>query len=709
MQRLEGAARVAPATAPHMPALPAALHAATPELPPHVLPPVRRSSRPPLPDRPGPSPAPAAGHRSPASLGAAPPDAVPTPRQTPPSQSLLARAGLAGRAASRSVSRATFWAARPLRASARAEQRGAAPALGWLARMALLIEICLFGLIVIAPLGNTTQSISPLARAWAWIFAPARLIFPGLNLRIGTLPDQSQPVWPGEVIATVFAALLILACAALAVVLLRCLWQHGSRRRHLALALVAAAVLGGTLILLPTLPSNDIYSYIIYGRIAALHHANPLVAVPADFPSDPFRTFVYWRSVRSIYGPVWLMVSSGITGLAEALGGSLATYVLLFKLLGLACHLLNMLLIWGILSVIAPRRRLVGTLLYGWNPLALLEFCSSAHNDALMLTFLLAGVLLLVRRWEVPALVAIGLSIATKYVPLALLPFYLFYVVRQAMFAEGDRLCVASRAAGALDADALDADARRSIWADRRLVLAGARAAGWRLGVVLGVVVVATLPYWAGPGTLQSVLYSPPAERLDNSLLQFIAWPLQAILQTPFGVFPSVAAVVVDTTLKIAALLGFVALWLYEFRRAKSLPGALDAWGWTLLWYVLVASGWFWPWYVTWVLAVVALLPWSKLSVTALLLSGGVLVLYAFAPLSGLTAYAPVYQWRALLEFGPAAAYLLWVTLARRWSAPRGMLDNESEPSAPAVPPIAAEPPATAAEREDAAPSLSNV
>ena len=26
----------------------------------------------------------------------------------------------------------------------------------------------------------------------------------------------------------------------------------------------------------------------------------------------------------------------------------------------------------------------------------------------------------------------------------------------------------------------------------------------------------------------------------------------------------------------------------------------LAGWGWILLWYALVASGWFWPWYVTW-------------------------------------------------------------------------------------------------------------
>ena len=41
----------------------------------------------------------------------------------------------------------------------------------------------------------------------------------------------------------------------------------------------------------------------------------------------------------------------------------------LFKGLALLAHLVNCVLIWGILSEIAPSRRILGTLLYAWNPL----------------------------------------------------------------------------------------------------------------------------------------------------------------------------------------------------------------------------------------------------------------------------------------------------------------------------------------------------
>ncbi|HEX8032961.1 MAG TPA: hypothetical protein VF510_03900, partial [Ktedonobacterales bacterium] len=84
--------------------------------------------------------------------------------------------------------------------------------------------------------------------------------------------------------------------------------------------------------------------------------------------------------------------------------------------------------------------------------------------------------------------------------------------------------------------------------------------------------------------------------------------------------------------------------------------GMIEAWGWALFAYVAIASGWFWPWYVTWVVAFAVLAPWGTLTVAALLLAGGTLTLYAFLPLYA----APVYGFRALLAFGPALGYLGW-------------------------------------------------
>lgn len=561
------------------------------------------------------------------------------------------------------------------------------PSLWWLLRIGALIEVCFLGLIVVTPLGGLSQSASPLVRAWPWLLAPARLFFPGWPLHVGLAKEHNKPAWP----AAVFSALLIVAAVAATVAVWRCLRQQGSRGRHLALALVGAAIMGATLALLPSDPSDDIFSYIIYGRIAVIHHANPLVTTPASFPHDPFFAYVYWQTVRSVYGPVWLLVSGGLTQVAEMLVGGLATYVLLFKLLGVLCHLANIALIWAILSTLAPRRRLLGTLFYAWSPLCLLEFCASAHNDALMLTLLLVSVLCLTRRWAVPAMLAFGLSIATKYVPLALLPFYLVAVVRQEMARHAPTLVSPATSIAGADPSLRAIPATANAVGGNGLA-AGLLAAGWRLALVLAVVVASALPYWAGQATLGAIVYSPPAQRLDNSWHEAISWPLRWVVQSLFRLSDSTAKSVVETTLKVATLLAFVVLWLREVRRPRELVTTLEAWAWALLWYVIIASGWFWPWYVTWIVVVVALLPWSELSVSTLLLAGGVLILYAFRPQKS----SPLYGYRSVLALGPGVWYLARCAWKRRRShLPAGSASSATLASASNRPVSSAPPNAT--------------
>jgi hypothetical protein len=495
-----------------------------------------------------------------------------------------------------------------------------------LALVALVMEGFFLALWAVAPLGGVTQSRSPLVAVWPWLLAPSRLLFGE------TLVAASIPPADGWLQLALFALLLVGAALAAAWGLL-IVRQADEPPYALAFALGTTALFALTLALLPSLPSDDLFSYILYGRISAVHHANPLVVLPSDFPNDPFLQMVYWRDVRSVYGPVWLALSGGFSLLAEALGGSLAVYAALFKLLGVAAHLLNTWLVWLILSRLAPKARLLGTLFYAWSPLCLLEFGASAHNDALMLTFLLLGVYCLTRgttAWDAAAMVAFGLSIATKYVPLALIPLYFALVI----------WTVRGRGAS---------------W---RQTLG---AVAWRAALLAGTILLALALYWAGPQTINALLFSPPAQQLDNSLLESLSWPLRWLAEG-LGLTHAAAKALVETLLKALALLAFLALYLWEFRRARTLPGMLAGWGWILLWYALVASGWFWPWYVTWAVGVVALCAWGRLSVATLLLAGGALTLYGFLPLQS----SPIYGYRSLVAFGPALVYLLWQAWQRR-------------------------------------------
>ena len=509
-----------------------------------------------------------------------------------------------------------------------------APGVRGLLGAGVALEGFLLALWVVIPAASVSLSVSPLARVWPWLLAPAHLVLGD------TLASTSLPPGRGLLALIALGVVLIGASCAAALALRIAPEVRLTQRQALALILVCTAIFGLTLVLLPSLPSDDIFSYILYGRISAVHGANPLISTPADFANDPFLSLVFWRDVRSVYGPVWLLLSAALAALGQAFGGSLALYVALFKLLGFAAHLTNAWLIWIILGRLAPDRRLQGTLLYAWNPLCLFEFCASGHNDAVMLTLLLLAVYCLLREWEVAALVLFGLSISVKYVPVVLVPFYLALVVRRLRASDMPWLRVGV-------------------------------AVAWRVGVVALVIALTALPFWAGPATLGALVLSPPAQQLGNSPAEAISWPLRALAQA-VGLAPNAARDLVNTGLKVIGLFAFAALWLWQFRRTRSLEGMLIAWGWTLLWYVLIASGWFWPWYVTWAVAVVALTPWRLLSRVTVLLSAGVLTLYTFQPLYALG----IYGYRSLVAFGPTLVALALVLAYRlgwlRWPDGKG-------------------------------------
>src|SRR5271166_5436768 len=112
--------------------------------------------------------------------------------------------------------------------------------------IALLLEFFFIGLVVVTPLGGISQTISPLASQWPWLLAPARLLF-GAALVNGSIPPEQ-----GWVALLLLALLLIGASFQSALVIPICRRFPSSSRGYLVLALGAAAVLGLTLVLLPT-------------------------------------------------------------------------------------------------------------------------------------------------------------------------------------------------------------------------------------------------------------------------------------------------------------------------------------------------------------------------------------------------------------------------------------------------------------------------
>ncbi|HYN89548.1 MAG TPA: hypothetical protein VER55_13520, partial [Ardenticatenaceae bacterium] len=203
-------------------------------------------------------------------------------------------------------------------------------------------------------------------------------------------------------------------------------------RNELRAAYGLRVILGGValfsvpLLLLPYILSTDIYNYVMFGRIAAIYGDNPMIMPPSAYPQDPFLKYatIHHLHEPAVYGPVWLLFSHGLTLIVERLGGALWLYVGAYKMAALAFHLVSAVLIWQILGRWKPQQQLAGTLLYAWNPLALIEFAGSGHNDPLMISLILLGIWLALRSGWRLATVALAAAILIKWIPALLLSLY---------------------------------------------------------------------------------------------------------------------------------------------------------------------------------------------------------------------------------------------------------------------------------------------
>ncbi len=201
-------------------------------------------------------------------------------------------------------------------------------------------------------------------------------------------------------------------------------WLHQGIRPRPWLILGIAVLFG--LPLLQTYPVNatDIFRYWLHGRVTAVHHANPYTAAPDHFPDDPYMPLAgEWRGESSPYGPVWEIVAAVVAAVTP---NNLYAGLLAFKVIGLTTFVLCGWLIWHLLANVTPEQRTGYTLLWAWNPALLLTFVIDAHNDALMLLWLLLGLWVLRRGHPAAGLLVMLLAALTK--PIALLPLPFFFL-----------------------------------------------------------------------------------------------------------------------------------------------------------------------------------------------------------------------------------------------------------------------------------------
>ncbi len=183
---------------------------------------------------------------------------------------------------------------------------------------------------------------------------------------------------------------------------------------------VAATILAANLLLLlgPPLLSQDVFGYLSFARLGALHGLDPYNHASAAVPGDPVYRFLGWRTVDSPYGPLYTIASYALTPLSVSAG------MWVLKTVAVSASLAMVAIVTRTAAIIgaSPAR---AAAFVGLNPVLLVDAVGGFHNDTL-LAALLAAVLMFAAvarygRAVAALIVAIGIKLSAGLV----LPFLL--------------------------------------------------------------------------------------------------------------------------------------------------------------------------------------------------------------------------------------------------------------------------------------------
>jgi hypothetical protein len=325
-------------------------------------------------------------------------------------------------------------------------------------------------------------------------------------------------------------------------------------------------VLGATVVLalalavvFPASLSTDVYGYVAYGRLWAIHHVNPyLVGQEALVRlGDPTAPFLGW-GIRSPYGPLWMWLGAGVVDVLRP--DPLFGPAVAFKLLGSAAVVAAALAGRSLAERLEPGRGELALAAIGLNPLFLVEAAGNGHNDVMMMALVLAALARLADgKVEVGGIV-VGLAAALKFVPLLLLPWFVVEGLRQ-----------------------------------------GGRRAWVRVAITVAVgvapLVITFVPLWAGSATLDGLRDRWARGRSESAA--------------------GAGALVAKNALALAAYLAASA-WLLARRGGSKTDGARRiVTGWIVTSAaVITATGLWLPWYLSWPFAA-ALTRWDARHVAA--------------------------------------------------------------------------------------------
>lgn len=239
------------------------------------------------------------------------------------------------------------------------------------------------------------------ARPTTYVPASIRGGFPGWlagplhGLALGRLSDDR------------FQILVLGMCAAYALVL------AAGRALGLRAVMVAVVAAHVAFLLGPVLLSQDVFGYLSFARLGALHGLDPYTHTSASVPTDAAFRYLGWRTVVSPYGPLFTLGSYLLTPLGVPAG------LWALKTIAAATSLATVALVARAAQAL-DRSPAAAAAFVGLNPVLLVYALGGAHNDTLLIALLAAAVMFATgARWGRAAsslAVAVGVKISAGLV-----------------------------------------------------------------------------------------------------------------------------------------------------------------------------------------------------------------------------------------------------------------------------------------------------
>jgi len=196
---------------------------------------------------------------------------------------------------------------------------------------------------------------------------------------LGPLRFAGTSAASGPLAGPLFYAGMAAALALYAVAVCR---SHDLPARAWVGAIVALHVL---FLLAPPLLSQDVFSYIAYARLGATHGLDPYTHTPLAIAGDPVFRYAGSHGARSVYGPVFTLLTYPLAGLG------VAGAFWLLKVAAAAASLGVVALVWRAARLLgrdpAPAAAFVGL-----NPLLLVHAVAGAHNETMVVLVTTAGI-----------------------------------------------------------------------------------------------------------------------------------------------------------------------------------------------------------------------------------------------------------------------------------------------------------------------------